>query len=272
MTRGHDIQMSDPRLSRRTRNASSSITSSLNNSMAYTRRSSSYTRRYRRYGRRYSSYGRSSRSSIGEYRAANQQKDSSRIVLKWSNQQTISVATGANQGTTSFAAWQALKNSGFYNNFAQMYDQIKLNAVRVKITLLAASSSIYSSTNNPVFVSAWDRNGRSAPASALSFNIISSYGSAQTRPLTQGANFGVMRTLYASTMTEKSQYVATAELPTQEGDEQSLGIQVPFVPILLLGIFSAGTTTASQELKFNVEWQFDVTFRGTRNDPNAIEA
>ena len=151
-----------------------------------------------------------------------------------------------------------------------MYDQIKLNAIRVKITLLSASSSIYSATNNPVFVSAWDRNGKTDADTVLTYTIVSSYGSAQTRPLTQGANFGVSRAIYASTMAEKSQYLPTSELNMVDFDDDDRSIV--FKPTLLLAIYSAGTTTTQQELKFCVEWMFDVTFRGTRNDPNAIAA
>ena len=259
--------MSDPRIRNRTSSNVQRIANSLDNQMAYTRRSSYGS--YRRYGRRYSSYGRSfKRRSYGQFRAANQQNDSCRQVLKWSNQQTITVNANAKEGTNFFNGWDALKNSGFYNNFAQMYDQIKLNGIRIKITLLSASSSIYSSTNNPVFVSAWDRNGKSGTSNtALSYAIVSSYGSAQTRPLTQGANFGVMRAIYASTMQEKSQYLPTSELSMNNWDSDR---EVPFKPTLLFAIYSAGTTTTQQELTFNVEWMFDVTFRGTRNDPNAL--
>lgn len=258
--------MSDPRSRNIARANAQRIANFTDNQMAYSRRTS--TRSYRRYGRRYYAYGRSAkRRSYGEFRAANQQNDSCRQILKWSNEQTITVNTNATEGSTYFNGWKALQNSGFYNNFAQMYDQIKLNGIRVKITLLAASSSIYSATNNPVFVSAWDRNGKSNSSNTLTYAIVSSYGSAQTRPLTQGANFGVMRSVYASTMAEKSQYLPTSELAMNDWDDDRA---IVFKPSLLLSIHSAGTTSAQQELKFNVEWMFDVTFRGTRNDPNAI--
>ncbi|WP_373792427.1 hypothetical protein, partial [Jeotgalibaca porci] len=177
--------------------------------MANYYRQTSYRRRYSRYrGKRSSVRG----SARGEFRAATFQRDSARQILKWSQEQKITINANANQGGSLFNAWRALKNSGFYSNFASMYDQIKLNGVRVKITLLSASSSIYSATNNPVFVSAWDRNGISGTSSGIpapTFTLVSSYGSAMTRPLTQGANFGVTRYIYASTMAEKSQYVAT---------------------------------------------------------------
>ena len=76
-----------------------------------------------------------------------------------------------------------------------------------------------------------------------------------------------MRAIYASTMQEKSQYLPTSELSMNNWDSDR---EIPFKPTLLLAIYSAGTTTTQQELKFNVEWAFDVTFRGTRNDPNAL--
>ena len=247
--------------------------------MAYSRRSS--FRPYRRYGRRYSSFGRSYRNrSRGQFAAANGQRDCSRQVLKWSQVQTISAkqvsveaAEGSGnlsttqQGFSSFNAWVALAKSGFYELFAQMYDQVKLNAVKVKITLLSATENIFSSTNNPVFVSAWDRNGieyQQTPPEQP-FRFVSSYGSAITRPMTVGANFGMTRYLYASSMSEKSQYV-----PTSIMDNISTDTSFQFKPSLLLAIYSSASDATAQTLNFNVEWQFDVTFRGTRNDPNSL--
>lgn len=277
--------MSDPRLRKRTSSNVQRISNSLDNQMAYTRRSS--FRSYGRYRRRYSSYGRSYRGrSRGQYAAANGQRDTSRVVLKWSQTQDIianqkSETIGGSQiysqqGMSSFNAWNALYNSGYYDNFAEMYDQIKLNAVKVKITLLSASSSIYSATNNPVFVCAWDRNGLS-PNSYISdapFKYVSSYGSAITKPLTVGANFGMQRYLYASTMSEKSQYVSVKMLSliaTGNDSSNDITSPLPFKPVLLMGVYSADSSQTPSTLKFNVEWQFDVTFRGTRNFPNLDE-
>lgn len=261
----------DPRLRSRLNTNVHNISKTIanNNQMANYYRQTSYRRRYSRYGRKRSTVRGSAR---GEFRAGLQQHDSSRQCLKWSNVQTITIAANADQGSTYFSAWQALKNSGFYSLFGQMYDQIKLNGIRIKITLLSASNSIYSPTNNPVFVSAWDRSGIASGSNPITFTRVSSYGSALTRPLTQGANFGVSRYLYASSMSEKSQYVSTADftgLITPYEDDTA--DYYPFKPILLMAIYSASTTTSQQELKFNVEWTFDVTFRGTRNDPNAIQ-
>lgn len=263
----------DPRSRNTSRRNVQSISKAVTNynQMANYYRQTSYRRRYSRYrGKRSSVRG----SARGEFRAALFQRDVARQILKWSNVQTIQIGSSAKEGGTYFNAWQALKNSGFFNNLAQMYDQIKLNGVRVKITLLSASSSIYSATNNPVFVSAWDRNGTAANNGGTplpTFTLASSYGSAMTRPLTQGANFGVTRYIYASTMSEKSQYIATADInAVTEVAEDNAADPVIFRPILLMAIHSEATSSSQQELKFNVEWQFDVTFRGTRNDPNAI--
>nr|WCR62279.1 MAG: capsid protein [ssDNA virus sp.]WCR62283.1 MAG: capsid protein [ssDNA virus sp.] len=274
-TKGVDFFQKIRKMDPRTRNSSrrnvQSISKAVNNNnqMANYYRQTSYRRRYSRYrGKRSSVRG----SARGEYRAALFQRDSARQILKWSHEQKITINANAKEGGTCFSAWTALQRSGFFNNFAQMYDQIKLNGVKVKITLLSASSSIYSATNNPVFASAWDRNGLSGNASfmqAPSFTVTSSYGSALTRPLTQGANFGVTRYIYASTMSEKSQYVATALLPGGK-DDYPITEEWQFRPVLLMAIYSASSSTSQQELTFNVEWQFDVTFRGTRNDPNAV--
>ena len=279
--------MSDPRIRKRSSLNVQRIINSLDNQMAYTRRSSA--RSYRRYGRRYSSYGRYYRGrSRGQFSAANSQRDVSRTVLKWSQVQPITAkqvtidaaGTGdlstSQQGYSYFNAWTALANTGFYNLFIQMYDQIKINAIKVKITLLSATQNIFSATNNPVFVSAWDRNGISTQSETPEqpFRFVSSYGSAITRPMTVGANFGMERYLYASTMGEKSQYVPTAFIDeltatAYNADEATRGSPFPFKPTLLMAVYSSASDATEQTLNFNVEWQFDVTFRGTRNDPNA---
>lgn len=265
----------DPRLKKASSKNVQSISKAINNynQMANYYRQTSYRRRYSRYrGKRSSVRG----SSRGESRAALQQRDAGRQILKWTGEQTITIDPNSNQGGTYYNAWQALRNTGYFNNFAQMYDQIKLNGVKVKITLLSASTAIYSATNNPVFVSAWDRNGLSAAGTTQlpTYTLTASYGSALTRPLTQGANFGVTRYIYASTMSEKSQYLPTADIHRKNGlstdDDLPSYEEIQFRPILLMAIYSGNTVSSSQELKFNVEWEFDVTFRGLRNDPNAI--
>lgn len=268
--------MSDPRIHRRASANVQRIANALDNQMAYSRNSS--LRSYRRYRRRYSSYGRSYRGrSRGQFSAANGQRDTSRSVLKWSHVQQIktrSITVGegddvvvSTQGLSYFNAWKALASSGFFQSLADMYDQVKLNAIKVKITLLSANQSIYSNNANPVFVSAWDRNGLPSTSNREEpFKFVSSYGSAVTKALTVGANFGMQRYLYASTMAEKSQYIPTSKFTQKNVAED---IYLSFNPALLLAIYSDVTTNTEQTLSFNVEWQFDVTFRGTRNDPNA---
>lgn len=266
----------DPRSRSRTRQNVQSISKAITNNyqMANYYRQTSYRRRYSRYrGKRSTVRG----SARGELRGATQQRDSCRQVLKWSQTQSLKIKANSKEGSAGFSGWQALSNSGFYNNFAQMYDQVRINGIKIKITLLSASTALYTATNNPVFVSAWDRNGVSSENNepfAPNFASCSSYGSAKTRPLTQGANFGVTRYIYASTMAEKSQYIATSQLPTWMQDyapSADLPANViPFKPTLLMAIYSESTTSSDQEFKFNVEWEFDLTFRGTRNDPNAI--
>ena len=137
-----------------------------------------------------------------------------------------------------------------------------------------ASSSLFSATNNPVFVCAWDRNGVSANSniSESPFRNISSYGSAITRPMTVGANFGMQRYLFASTMAEKTQYIPTrliSSIADASDNGTTMASTYPFKPALLMAIYSANSTTTNSIFSFNVEWQFDVTFRGTRNFPES---
>lgn len=220
-------------------------------------------RYYRNRARAYRSYGRSSRYSssstrraAGNYRAALQQRDQSSVNL--SIPTSISVVTKdltlnnpflpdgsttinlENGGVTAINIWDLLRKSSFYQSYASMYDQVKIDRIRVKLTpstfILPNSRSNYA---NYTVVTAWDRSGLSDEQLAINaqhrydqvfgngtsegnrayglyINMtasdISSYSSAVTKPVNAGSNSSIIRSLYPRTTQEKGLYVNTSDI------------------------------------------------------------
>lgn len=211
-----------------------------------------------RYSRYYSRYPRSSSTSVrrasGNYRAALQQRDQSSVNLSIPTSITLTTkdilvhnpfegVTGStftieNGGVTAINVWDLLRKSSFYQSYANMYDQIKLDRIRIKLTpssfTLSGSSTNY---NNYTVVTAWDRSGLSeeqltintentydplfgsSPGNEnqglyikMSAEEIASYSSAVTKPVNSGANSTIIRTLYPRTTQEKGLYINTADI------------------------------------------------------------
>ena len=139
--------------------------------MNYYGRRRYYSYRYpRRSTRRtYSSSSRSKRRAIGNYRAAIKQQDKTDVNLN------IMTKIQAHQGTTlqgnfpngvcPVNIWDLLRRSDFYKSYANMYDQIKINSIRIKLTpLWFRTGTVQNNVLNSLYssytvVTAWDRTG-----------------------------------------------------------------------------------------------------------------
>ena len=227
--------------------------------------------RYRRrlYGRRYyggynnyrkNYYSRSARKAIGNYKAAVQQKDATQVNLNIMHKCTTSynldgtIVTGKTFTTGVYALniWDLLRRSEFYQSYASMYDQVKIDRIKLKLTPVNWTFNSENSTYKALtIVTAWDRSGlspeqvyvRGKPATGaltprvggdntehypiteqtaplldhnglyvIMGNEICTYSSAQTRNLNPGSSLQITRVLYPSSMAEKSQYVNTSDL------------------------------------------------------------
>lgn len=131
---------------------------------------------------------------------------------------------------------------------------------------------------------------------------ITTYSSAQTKQLTGGSSFNLIRYLYPSTQQEKAQYFSTNDLVKKYTRDQdsyyytpdpvdpnndALGIKrvntndltalqcnpsIPFKPTFLIGILGSNDLQKSGDnvnnkmwpVKFNLEFDIGVTFRGLR--------
>lgn len=219
---------------------------------------SSYRRRYSRFRRPYSSrsyrrsYYRSTgskRRAIGNYRAALQQRDSTDVNLSIPSTCTVfnqdsEVPTGnvqdstrrINTGTFALNIWDLLRKSEFYKSYSNMYDQVKINSIRIKLT--PKSYTISSDNQYKAFTicTAWDRTGLSAEQLYL-VNVfknnegiigtradsdgiyvtipaeeVATYSSAINKSLNPNTNTSIVRTLYPSSLAEKAAFVNTSDL------------------------------------------------------------
>jgi len=143
-----------------------------------------------------------------QYRKAAQQRDTATVVLKYSTTNTFVKTEGVSSGVLAYNIWKALTDSPFYDKYATIFDQVKINSIRVQITPYTKSTS-----DSYVLTAAFDRNGISDPTSGITETKISSYSSAKSIMV----NFGSKNTLYINnfpvTRTEKEQYVPTSIVP-----------------------------------------------------------
>lgn len=263
-------------------------------------------RRYRnaRSNGTYSSRRSSIRSrSTGNTRAARAQRDSATVVINRIAPFNVYIYgdyyTGSPAGTTfgaiAISHWDELRKSQFFPNYSSMYDQMRLDKTRIKIT----GSSAVSNNNpysSPSIILAFDRNGLNstqyvklpnsqvpstkAPVAFPDPNLVSTYSSAQTRQWSSGNSFSMYQTVYPSTIQEKGQYIATGALlapiepstitgnipdsefanPCSFWQHQSY----PFKPVTLLAVRLPEPVTTQNTYIFNIEFEFTVTFRGMR--------
>lgn len=68
-----------------------------------------------------------------QYRAAAQQNDSATVVLKYSTTNTFVKTESVTEGVAYYNVWKALADSPFYAKYATIFDQVKINAVKVQI-------------------------------------------------------------------------------------------------------------------------------------------
>nr|WDW25906.1 MAG: putative capsid protein [Canine stool-associated circular virus] len=230
-------------------------------------------RSYRRYGW-YSKSRSSRRRALGNSRAARAQRDNATVVINRISSFPITVTGSANAyfGTTVINHWNELRQSQFFPNYAPMYDQVKIDKIRVKITGSQAGSAMTANIS-PAVVAAFDRNGLDANQTITS-TTISTYSSAQLKQWSTGNSFVMYQTIYPSSIMEKGQYIPTNSLQdpaTSPGNVSSNPCNnlsdptLPFKPLTLLGVDMGGVSaSASQVFAFTIEFEYTVTFRGMR--------
>lgn len=240
---------------------------------------------------------RTSRSSVNRRAQANirnafQQKDTAEVVINAKS----TISCGTNGTVAALNVFDALLHSEFYNNYAPMYDQLKLDKVKAKFTALSWAQD--NNHSNFTIYTAFDRNGldegqivKAAGNTVIRTNIgqdVITYSSALSKNLNSGAPFEVIRYINPSTVQEKSQYLSTDSLRAwydrydvnqmqyvnNEGSDNIPYVDpknpcylekfegIPFKPTYLVGVESFGNNGGI--CVFNVELDICITFRGLR--------
>ena len=221
------------------------------------------------------------RRSLGNMKAAKRQNDISNTTLSGSSlAYIIKVPADKVQGFQTFNIWNALNDSPMFRTLRKCYDQIRINNVKVKFSLLQALSM--TGSNCPVFGTIWDRNGfhpeqydpdttdyLDGKNFAWRWDKFASYSSFEKRSMSSGSAFNCTVSIAPSNMAEKSMYVSTADISTPSGDgSDSSEIcspisnpALPFKPQIVTGIYAVAAV-AEQSFVFSVDWEIDASFRG----------
>lgn len=221
-------------------------------------------------------------------RSAMQQRDSLSVVIKYS--EVVDLVTDQDSSDTAGIyrnIYQVLKTSPMFSAFQDMYDQVKVDGAQVSVTQ-RTSNNTYQSVNNPLsLVTAWDRSGLSATTSStsptgvvsqnLSYDNVTQYSSAAVKAALFGTFYRTTRTIYPSTLQEKSQWVSTGSLSlTSVPTATNLGYDSPVTPtesgtfkwkptFLFVAQSVAQAPTAGTSFgTFYLEYSIPVTFRGLR--------
>lgn len=211
----------------------------------------------RYYGRnRYYKRSTAKTKSYGNMKAAKQQADQSTFTINIPSEiscflkNNSLVPNQANQfGIYPMNIYDVLRKSEFYNSYASMYDEFKIDRIKVKLlptqfTYTATSGSGGQTYKNVTVYTAWDRTGLSYDQVILNITgtkgtdtqigyaeddgtvdhgksdgiycvvgeNITTYSSAESRIVNPGTNTSIVRWLNPKTMQEKSQWVSTSAL------------------------------------------------------------
>lgn len=226
--------------------------------MARWYRSGRYYGRNRGYRRNGYYYKRSntSRKSYGNMKAAKQQADQSTFTINIPSEISCFLKNNSlipnqpNQfGIYPMNIFDVLRKSEFYNSYASMYDEFKIDRIKVKLlptqfTYTASSGSGGTTYKNVTVYTAWDRTGLSYDQVILNITgtkgtdtqigfaeddgtadhgksdgiycvvgeDITTYSSAESRIVNPGTNTSIVRWLNPKTMQEKSQWISTSAL------------------------------------------------------------
>lgn len=212
----------------------------------YGRNNNYYYRRnnYRRSG------GSASRRSYGQYKAAKQQADNASVILNIPSQISafnITKNFGTEQapvlkqaGTYALNVYDLLRKSEFYQSYAQMYDEFKIDNVKIKL-IPTKYNLTFGETNgyqSLTVYTAWDRTGLSAEqvffvgnniqanddkwGSSAVGNVdgvyctvgdaITTYSSSESRQISPASNTQITRWLKPKTINEKAAWISTTAI------------------------------------------------------------
>ena len=217
------------------------------------------------------------RQAFGNFASAMQQRDSTNVVINAQEQVTMFVPSGAKEATILRNINAMLTTSPMFFNYATMYDQYKLNAVRVGVEMTYIGNQLLNSATFPSICSAWDRNGVRPRDVIVNpnaeqgqqyrgfvlpvYDTVASYSSANEKTIYYGSRWGVVRQLDASSMLEKSVYVGTVNTKDVLTNDN---LYQCWSPVFIMSLKCPRPVSEISTVIFQLHYQFDVTLRGLR--------
>ena len=176
-----------------------------------------------------------SRKAYGNIKAARQQADQATFVINIPSQASCFNITDFSNGTNTWNngvvpinIYDLLRKSEFYQNYANMYDEFKIDKIKVKLLPTSFVVSTDEQYRNLTVYTAWDRTGLSyeqivhsitAVNGQRTLNLytnigddITTYSSAESRTVNPNTNTSIVRWLSPKTLQEKTQWLSTSLL------------------------------------------------------------
>lgn len=271
--------------------------------MAYYRR---YRRRYGRYGRR--RYYR--RSANGRFKAkirkSVQQRDMFRVIVSskpsFESMNFVAKSDSTAGYVTPILIYEPLTTLfgykitsgndytrlGSFSNFAKLFDQVKINAVRLKLSVTSIPAP---STNAAITVKqCLDKNGVNSDfASKLVTQIgsstigeiesaqaeMESYSSFYSRLVNQTDLYSIYKTFIPSGLQQKGFWYGCSYHPEYPNGAARLtsDITTPWKPVFLIQFDTPSLVeNGGRTIGFNYQWEFDLTFKGQRQWTEAVSS
>ena len=271
--------------------------------MAYYRR---YRRRYGRYGRR--RYYR--RSANGRFKAkirkSVQQRDMFRVIVSskpsFESMNFVAKSDSTAGYVTPILIYEPLTTLfgykitegndyarlGSFSNFAKLFDQVKINAVRLKLSVTSIPAP---STNAAITVKqCLDKNGVNSDfASKLVTQIgsstigeiesaqaeMESYSSFYSRLVNQTDLYSIYKTFIPSGLQQKGFWYGCSYHPEFPNGAARLtsDITTPWKPVFLIQFDTPSLVeNGGRTIGFNYQWEFDLTFKGQRQWTEAVSS
>lgn len=155
-----------------------------------------------------------------------------------------------------------------FDNFCKMFDEFKINAMRVKIQMV----SLPPNSNNTACIvrSAIDKNGLSpefiAQTDKLQLLTFQSYSSFNSKIINNSELYSLYRTFYPIGPFQRGRYLGCSQSYSGEGLKiNERNENWTYMPICMVQFYSSDTQDVVQQVTYNVTYDFDITFKGQRN-------
>lgn len=183
-------------------------------------------------------------------------------------------------GYTILNPSQTVARLGSFSNFAKLFDQVKINAVRLKISVTSVPAP---STNAAISIKqCLDKNGINTGFAAkliaqLNSSTIApietattemeSYSSFYSRIVNQNDLYSIYKTFIPSGIQQKGFWYGCSYKPEYATQNNVVipDLTTPWKPIFMIQFDTPSlAANGGNTIGFNYQWEYDVTFKGQR--------